>query len=281
MYIGTLTLGIIYLAASFALFVLGKYCFDLTHRGFNLKEELIERDNVALALALCGYLLGLVLAVGGALTGPSISLTVDLIDIFLYGLIAIVLLNLSVRINDWLILHRFSSEKEIIRDQNRGVGMIEAANHIAMGLIIYGAISGGGGIRAVALFWVLGQVTLVLAAWIYAWMAPFDVHEALERDNVAVGTAFAGMLLAIGNIVRFAEQQNFVTWAQNLGFYATVVAFGLVVLPVVRVATDRLILPGRRLTDELVNQEHPNVGAGAIEATVYVAISFLIGWCFK
>ena len=281
MYIGTLTLGIIYFIAAFILFVLGRYCFDLTHRGFSLKQELIERDNVALALAFCGYLIGLMLAVGGSLTGPSISLTIDLIDIFLYGIIAVVLLNLSVAINDWLILHRFSSDKEIIQDHNCGVGMIEAANHVAMGLIIYGAVSGGGGVMAVALFWVLGQLTLILAAWIYNRMAPFDVHDALERDNVAVGTAFAGMLLAIGNIVRFAEQQNFVTWAQNLGFYATVVLFGLVALPLARMATDRLILPGHHLTNELVNQERPNLGVGVIEATVYVVISFLIGWCFK
>ncbi len=74
MYIGTLRLGIIYLVAAFVLLVLGKYCFDLMHRSFIVKEEFIDRDNVALELVLCGYLMGLMLAVGGALAGPSISL---------------------------------------------------------------------------------------------------------------------------------------------------------------------------------------------------------------
>lgn len=281
MFLGTLSSGIVYLAAAFIVFIAGKYLFDLGYRGFSLKEELIERDNTALAIALSGYIFGLAIAIGGSLSEPSISFTIDLIDIFLYGIIAVVLLNLSVRINDWLIFHRFSAEKEIIRDQNCGVGIIEAANHVAMGLIIYGAISGGGGVKAVAGFWVLGQLTLIAAAWIYNRMAPFDVHEAIERDNVAVGTAYAGMLLAIGNIVRFAEQQGFVSWTQNIAFYATVVLFGLLALPVTRLITDKLILPGKRLTDELVNQERPNIGAGAIEAVVYVSMSFLIGWCFK
>lgn len=281
MFLGTIVSGIVYLVSAFILFVLGKFFFDLTHRNFGLKEQLIERDNTALALAVGGYLLGLTIALGGALSGPSISLTINLIDIFLYGVIAIVLLNLSVWINDWLILNRFSAEKEIIQDQNCGIGVIEAANHVAIGLIIYGTLSAGGHVVEVLVFWALGQVTLVAAAKVYNWMAPFDVHDALEKDNLAVGTAFAGMLLGIGNIVRFAAQGAFVSWTQNIAFFASVAVFGLLLLPVARLATDKIILPGGRLTEELVHQEKPNVGAGIIEAVVYVAMSFLIGWSIK
>ncbi len=281
MFLGSLTAGVVYLAAALALFIIGKYIFDLFYRGLTLKEELVEKDNTALAIALAGYLFGLSLAVGGALSAPSISFTVDMIDIFLYGIIAMALLSLSVRINGWLIFRHFSTEKEIIKDQNWGVGMIEASNYIAMGLIVYGAVSGGGGVKAVAGFSVLGQITLIAAAWLYNRLAPFDVHDAIERDNYAVGVAFSGMILAIGNIVRFAEQQAFDTWLQNLGFYFTVVVFGLIALPVTRLITDKIILPGKRLTDELVNQEKPNIGAGVIEAAVYITMSFLIGWCFK
>jgi uncharacterized membrane protein YjfL (UPF0719 family) len=281
MFMGTIVLGVVYLLSAFVLFVIGKVFFDLTHRSFNLKEQLVERDNMALALAVGGYILGLTIALGGAMSGPSISLTVNLIDIFLYGVIAIVLLNGSVRINDWLILHRFSGEKEILRDQNCGVGAIEAANHVAVGLIIYGTLAAGGHVLEVLVFWVLGQVTLIAAAKVYNWMAPFDVHDALEKDNVAVGTAFAGMLLGIGNIVRFAAQGTFVSWSQTIAFFASVALFGLLALPAARFATDRIILPGGRLTDELVHQEKPNVGAGIIEAVVYVSMSFLIGWSIK
>ena len=35
---------------------------------------------------------------------------------------------------------------------------------------------------------------------------------------------------------------------------------------------------GRSLTDEIVNQEHPNVGAAFIEAFSYIGASFLIVW---
>jgi uncharacterized membrane protein YjfL (UPF0719 family) len=281
MFLGTLVLGSVYLLSALVLFVIGKLFFDLTHRKFGLREQLIERDNLAFALAVGGYVLGLTIALGGAMSGPSISLTVNLIDIFLYGVIAIVLLNSSVWINDWLILHRFSGEKEIVQDQNCGVGAIEAANHVAVGLIIYGTLAAGGHVLEVLVFWALGQVTLIAAAKVYSWMAPFDVHDALERDNVAVGTAFAGMLLGIGNIVRFAAQGAFVSWSQNIGFFASVALFGLLLLPAARFAADRILLPGGRLTQELVHQDKPNIGAGIMEAVVYVAMSFLIGWSIK
>jgi len=280
MFLGTLSLGVVYLIAAFTLFVAGKFIFDLTHRGFDLKVELVERDNLAMALTMGGYLIGLTLALGGVLSGPTFSLVTDLIDIFIYGSLAVVLLNVSARINDWLILGHVDAVKEIVEDRNCGVGMILAANHVAMGLIVFGAVTGeGGGVVTVLAFWLLGQATLILAGWIYNRMAPFDVRDAIEKDNTAVGIAFSGMLLSIGNIIRVAEGGNFVSWSQNLGFYATVILFGLLALPAARFATDRLILPGRRLTDELVNQEHPNLGAGVLEAVVYFIMSFLIGWC--
>ncbi len=280
MFFDAMLSGIAYLVAALVLFILGKFAYDITHPGFSLRQQLIERDNLALAMSMGGYFLGLSIAVGGALAGAPTSLGADLIGISLYGAIAIVLLNLSVRINDWLILYRVSGEKEILEDQNCGVGMIEAANHIAMGLIIYGIISGeGGGILAVLVFWLLGQATLIVAARLYGWLVRYNIQDAIEKGNVAVGVAFSGMILAIGNVIRFAEQGEFVSWQKSLISYAVVVVFGLLALPLVRLATDKLILPGKRLTAELVYQENPNIGAGVIEGVVYVSMSILIGWC--
>jgi hypothetical protein len=38
-------------------------------------------------------------------------------------------------------------------------------------------------------------------------------------------------------------------------------------------------LPGAKLTDEIVNQEKPNLGAAFIAAFSYIGSSFLITWC--
>jgi uncharacterized membrane protein YjfL (UPF0719 family) len=271
--------SLVYLVEALVMFILGKYVFQWLHRRINLETELVERDNLAVAVDMGGYLVGLTLALGGALWGTSASLWKGIVAMAGYGTLAIILLNLAGWLNDWLILTRSDADREIVEDRNCGVGMVTAANHVATGLILNGVLSGeGGGLVALLLFWVLGQLALVAAAKVYDRLMPYDVQLALEKDNVAVGTAYAGVLLAIGNIVRFSVAGDFVSWTKSLGGFGISVLLGLVLLPLVRLAVDKLILPGGRLTQELVSQENPNVGAGVIEAVCYLSMSFLVGW---
>ena len=54
----------------------------------------------------------------------------------------------------------------------------------------------------------------------------------------------------------------------------------LIALPVTRLITDKVILPGYDLKVELVEQSKPNIGAGLIEAMAYISSALLITWCF-
>ena len=83
-----LILALLYLVCAYALFWIGKRAFDLLHPAFRVTTELVDNDNVALALALVGYYLGLVLTIGGVLSGPSHGLVEDMVDILLYGPLA-------------------------------------------------------------------------------------------------------------------------------------------------------------------------------------------------
>lgn len=269
----------IYLICAFALFYIGKLVKDLTTSGYRVREELVEKDNAALGVAMAGYYFGLVMAIGGTLSGPSQGLDNDLIDIGIYGLLSIVLMNLSRFVNDGLILHGFKIRDELIRDQNAGTGVVVAASYIATGLVIFGAVSGEiGGIVTTVAFWALGQVALVLAGLVYEWVTPYSIHDEIEQDNVAAGVAFAGALVGIGVIVFHASAGNFISWAVNVQDFAVEVVAGLILLPIVRTIADVILLPGQKLTDEIANQEHPNLGAGFIEAASYVGASFLIVW---
>lgn len=272
-------LAIIYLIAVFFIFFLGKLVYSLLHRNFNLQHELFENDNVALSLAVVGYYLGMVFAIGGILYGPSLGLVNDLIDIIFWGVIAIILMNISIFINDKIILYKFRNEKEIIQDRNAGTGVVEAGNYIAVGMILAGAISGqGGDLITTVVFLLLGQVVLILAGLVYNWVTPYNIHDMIEQDNVAVGVAFAGVLIAVGNIVRIGIYGDFVSWYDNLYWFGEFAIIALVMLPVVRFITDKILLPGTSLTHELANQETPNVGAAAIEAFSYIAASMLLSW---
>ena len=269
----------IYLISAFVLFWIGKLVKDLTTTSYSVREELVEKDNVALGVAMAGYYFGLIMAIGGTLSGPSQGLENDLIDIGIYGLLAIILLNLSRLVNDGLILHGFKVRDELIDDQNAGTGVVVAASYIATGLVIFGAVSGEiGGIVTTVIFWALGQLALVLAGLVYEWITPYSIHDEIEKDNVAAGVAFAGALVGIGVIVFHASAGNFISWAVNLQDFAIEVVAGLILLPIARFISDVILLPGQKLTDEIANQEHPNLAAGFIEATSYVGASFLIVW---
>ena len=269
--------GFIYLAVVLVLVVIGKWVYTALHRGFVLQTELLEKDNLAMAVTIAGYYLGLAIVLGGVVSGPGAGvLTDDVIDVVIFGLLAIVLLNLSSWINDKIIFSRFDNQKEIIQDRNTGMGAIEGGNHVAVGLITAGALAGEGGLLSGAVFWVLGQGGLIVAALLYNKMTSFDLHDQIERDNTAVGVAFAGVLIGFGNIIRLAGEGDFVSWTQSLGEFGYYAVVGLLLLPLVRIFTDKVLLPGARLTDELV-KDVPNLGAGVIEATTYLAASMLIG----
>ena len=269
----------VYLVCSFVLFWIGKLVYDWTTPSYKVREQLVEKDNLALAVAMVGYYFGLVLAIGGVMAGPSHGLVEDLIDVMIFGPLSILLMNLARLINDRLILRGFSIRDEIIRDQNVGTGVVVFASYVATGLVIHGAVSGelGSVVTAIA-FWALGQAALVLGGVVYNWITPYDVRAEIERDNVAAGVGFAGALLGIGIVVRHAVEGDFISWAVDLQGFAAYVAIGLLLLPIVRIATDKILLPGRRLSDEIAKQEKPNVGAGFIEAFAYVGASFLIAW---
>ena len=145
MLIDQIITAIIYLVSVFIIIFLGKLVYNILNPKFNLKNELVDKDNFALALAVVGYYFGLILALGGILEGESAGWVEDVLDIFFYGIVTIILLNVSIVINNKILLYKFDNIKEIIEDRNAGTGIVEAANHIAIGLIIFGAVSGEGG----------------------------------------------------------------------------------------------------------------------------------------
>jgi uncharacterized membrane protein YjfL (UPF0719 family) len=86
------------------LFIIGKVVYQLFHPKVRVAHELVEKDNVAFATAHVCYFIGLLLAIGSAVMGESYGLLNDLINIGIYGGLAIVLLNLSLIFNDKVIL---------------------------------------------------------------------------------------------------------------------------------------------------------------------------------
>lgn len=273
-------IALLYLIASLILFALGKICFGIFNRSTNASFELLLKDNLAFSFSYVGYYIAIIMIVGGVLTGESKGISNDLINIFLFGILGIVLLNVSERITDKIVLYKFKLRKEILEDMNLGTGVIGAAVYLATGLVLMASISGDEGSVLIALFfWLIGQFLLVVATFVYNLITPYDIHEELERDNVAVGVGFSGAIIAIGNIIYFGVSSEYVDVLTNTKIILVYSVLGLVMLPVMRFIVDRVMLPNHKLTDEIANQEESNVGAALIEAFAYIGGSVLITWC--
>jgi len=264
----------------YAIFFIGKFINDKLNKSYNIVYELVKKDNPALALSLAGYYMGLVISIGGAVAGPSNGMISDFLDILLYGLLAVVLLNISIFICDKVILYKFKISDELIRDQNQGTGAVNFGVCVASGFLIYGAVGGeGGNIWTAIGFWAIGQVILILAGVIYNFILPYDIHDEIEKDNVAAGVSFGGLLIATGIIVGLSGEGDFYSWSYSIKHYLIYAAIGLFLMPFVRFLTDKLLLPTESLSKEIAGQEKPNIGAAYIEGFSYIAAALAVTWC--
>ena len=299
-YISDAYNAVAYVIMAFFLFWIGKRVYQKFHPSIDIQGELVIKDNLAFSVAHTGYFIGVLISIGGLIIGESSGLVADLFDMLIYGLLSIFLLNISIYINEKVILGKFSVEKEICIDRNEGAGLVEAASAIASGLVIYGAVSGDGtaslwsiidgsmswlsyesylGLISTVVFWFIGLILMVLTAWFYNMILPYNALVEIEKDNVAVGFGFAGALIAIAILISNAISGEFESWIVTLMDIVYNTVIGVILLPVARVLTDAILLPGKKLTDEIVNQDKANVGAGLIEAFSYIGGAILITWC--
>lgn len=274
---------IIELLVGFGLFWVGQFAYQkLFRRRMELNLELFVKDNPAVSIALVGYYFGIVVALGGVLGETAINWQDKALNLATYGTTVILFMLAGAWVGDKLILRRFNCEREIIQDRNVGAATVEAGTHIANGLILNAALAGESGGWLVGLVsWLIGLIVLVVVSFLYPRVTKYHVFAEIEkRNNPAAGVALAGLLIATGNIVRVAFSAEFQGWVVSFTQYLSVLFFCLGSLVVIRYLADLLLVPGVKISDEIVNQEIPNVGAGLIEAFAYIAASFLIAWCF-
>ncbi|MGB8698299.1 MAG: DUF350 domain-containing protein [Thermosynechococcaceae cyanobacterium] len=273
-------LTVMNLVIGFGLFWLGQFLYQRVFRRIALNEELFVRDNPAVAIALVGYYLGFVTALSGVLSQPMAGWLLQVKTLASYGALTIVLMLAGAWVGDRLILRHCDSAREIQQEQNLGAAAVEAGLHIANGLILSTALAGPGGSWLVGLAcWAMGMAVLVGMSYLYPWMASYNVFgEIRRRNNPAAGVALAGLLVATGNVVGMAFSPEFQNWSVSLGEYGFLLGLGLLALVAIRWVADVVLVPGVKISDEIVHQSIPNVGAGLIEAFAYIAGSFLIAW---
>ena len=290
--------GLIYVVVGLVALLVAKVAQDLITR-YSINQQVTGENNAALGLSLAGYYLGVVLVFVGALYQPltvvrdddwaptSATYWGEVLEVAVYALVGIVVLNAARIVVDRLVLHRFATEKEIVEDRNTGTGAVEFGVYLATGLVIAGSIAGTGSTEAAGtevsvldsavrslVFLGLGMAVLILYSLFYQLTTSYDIHDEIERDNTAVGVALAGNLIAMGLVTFKAVFGEFVGWSESLAGFLVFAVLGFALLFVVRQIADIVLLPGAKLQQELSADR--NLGVAFVISAVVIGAALIL-----
>jgi uncharacterized membrane protein YjfL (UPF0719 family) len=276
-----------FLAIGLGMMYIAKLANDFT-TPYNLAEELTQKDNKAIAVSFSGYLLATGILVWGILrqdinpelasSGQELYKT-DLLSSCLWILFGIALLQVARVANDVLLLNKFCNIKELVTDKNVGTGIVQAGSYIGTALIIQAALYGedtgiiGDDILHTLLYFAIGQVAFLLFGFVYEKTTPYNLHEEIEKDNAAAGLGYGLTLIALGMLL-----SSFILNHESLAGLLTWFVLSSILLPLCRIATDRLLLPGAKLNDEISKDR--NWGAALIEGATAISIALILGTLF-
>lgn len=251
----------------------------------------IDDGNIAVGLRRAGLYLGIAIALSGALGGVSKGFLLDIIQLLIDGLIIIGFMFSSRFINDFFMLGHINNDEECIKVfqqpdgsklvGNTAVGMVEAGMYIATGFILNGSLSGAGGtffqgIASAILFFIVGQITLLIFGLLYELITPFNVRDEIKNNNLAAGIGLGGLLTALGIILMSSVSGPFTGWGSDLASFAIYAFFGIVMLLISSVVIDKLLLPTTDIATEV--KEDRNVAALIVVVSAINAVAIIIAF---
>ncbi|MDA3791339.1 MAG: DUF350 domain-containing protein [Desulfobacula sp.] len=251
----------------------------------------IDDGNVAVGLRRAGLYLGIAIALSGAMGGSSKGFFLDVIQLLVDGLIITGFMFSSRFINDFIMLGNINNDEECVKEftqpdgskvvGNAAVGMVEAGMYIATGFILNGSISGAGGnffqsIASTVLFFILGQMALLVFGFLYELITPFNVRNEIKDNNLAAGIGLGGILIALGIILRSSISGPFTGWVNDLAGFGIYAAFGIVMLLIFSVVVDKLLLPTTNIATEV--KEDRNVAALIVVVSAINAVAIIIAF---
>jgi len=261
--------------------------FQTVTQGINTTHELSKKDNFAFGIAFAGGALALAQIIAAAVGGdPAESYLNEAINVSIYAIIGIVLLRVGAIVNDKMNFNHFSLKEEISKE-NITAGIIQAANYIALGIIISAAINwieveSYEGLLSVVFTFVTAQAVLLgvtrYRAGVYAkrhngasW------QDALQKGNPALAIRYLGHIVATAFGISAAA--HLVSYSQAEPWIAASVWFGCSILTVIAISllavfARSIILIRINTTEEVDDQQ--NIGVAFIEAQIFVSMAFVL-----
>lgn len=236
-------------------------------QGFSFSEQAVEKDNPAVLLRFAGLLLGTVVAFIGIIHPTNLGWEEDVKLLIASGIGALAAIIVSAQVNDKVILSGVNNTYEVVSRRNVAVGIVEFSTLTATGLIFAGAVGGPyGGLLENLGWFAVGQFTLIALAYLYDHFFTWGTRAAIYTGNTACAIALGGFLLSGGVALRDAVSRADAVWEIPIYMLAWAV-----LMFVVELLLNYVVVPGHRLSKELV--EDNNWGVGLVSAAVTFAVT--------
>jgi len=249
--------------------------------GQAMTETLINRDNKAAAVALGGFMLGVIQVIIPILSAPGHSFWGDVKGVAAYGIGGIIAMTVTgLAFEQYSRMTGVPLREQIVKG-NLAAGIVDGAVHFASSQIVAGSLTGdGGALLPTIVFWLAGVLALMVLTHLFRQLTAYDDSDLISRGNVAAALGYAGLVIAIGMMVGFAVSGNFVGYAESFRSFGLMLLVVLVLYPVRQIIVQMLLLGAGfsfrngRLDREIAQDE--NVGAGLLEAVGYLATALIV-----
>ena len=258
--------------------------------GVDSRDELAEKDNLAFGLALTGGVVAVALVLAAATSGdPAVDALSELGTVAGFAALGLVLLKVGIWLNDAVVFHKFSL-KSAIQAETTAAGTVQAANLIALGVLINGAIYWAEddfvqALISVVVTFLLAQIVVLgvtrVRAAIYAHRHDGQRWQsAIEGGNTALGVRYAGHLVgtalaasSAGGMVEYVAGVESAAWLAYVSWFVWAVVLSAALL-LLSILAQRLILHGVNVVEEVDRQR--NIGVAGIEAAVFVGVGLVV-----
>jgi len=242
---------------------------------FEEDKAMLLESNMAVGLRKAGICLGLFLALAGVLSGKSPKILVDLWNFFKAAAMIVIFLLLTFELNKRIILRKVNNDKAVSKG-NVAVGTVEFSTYVGTGIIMNGAFSGeGGGLGAAGVFFVLGQIALVISFYLDAAISRRNIQEEIElKGNIAEGIDMAGILIAISIVLRASIIGPFTGWITGLEGFGIYLVLGLLALFVFKALAEKIFMPRVSYADEM--DVRRNQAVAVFTACIQISVAVFI-----
>ncbi len=239
----------------------------------------IGEGNLAVGIRRFGLLAMFGFGFSGALSGEGANFSQNIVALAVDGVLITIFAFACRHINDAVMMGHIDNDEQCEKG-NVAVGVVEAANYIATGLILWGVFSGEGtdllkGIGSALIWFLVGQATLLMAGWIMEVLfTKFNIRDEIKAGNVSAGVFLAGILVPLGIIIR----SNLLGPSKGLGddivLYLVYMAFSLLLMVTFSAIFDKALLP-KGTIKEMIETKH-NVAAISVGAAVNVLVALVV-----